>query len=92
MTSAEWNALDGMLGSCDQRLAVELLNQAPTAALTPEPPAEASGFDPFGPDRNCGDFDTQAEAQAFFEAAGGPGSDPHGLDGDGDGVACASLP
>ncbi|MFG6113688.1 thermonuclease family protein [Halobacillus sp. MO56] len=50
-------------------------------------------YDPNGPDRDCGDFDTQAEAQAFFEAAGGPGSDPHRLDGhDGDGVVCESLP
>ena len=47
-------------------------------------------FDPSGPDRDCGDFSTQAEAQAFFEAAG-PG-DPHRLDGDGDGIACESLP
>ena len=42
-----------------------------------------------GPDRNCSDFDSQAEAQEFYEDAG-PG-DPHGLDGDGDGVACESL-
>ena len=46
--------------------------------------------DPRGPDRDCGDFSTQAEAQAFFEAAG-PG-DPHRLDGDGDGVVCERLP
>jgi len=49
-------------------------------------------YDPFGDDRNCGDFDTQDEAQSFFEAAGGPESDPHRLDGDGNGVACESLP
>ncbi|PKR79213.1 hypothetical protein CEY16_05590 [Halalkalibacillus sediminis] len=50
-------------------------------------------YDPNGPDRNCGDFDTHAEAQAFYEAAGGPESDPHGLDGnDKDGLACESLP
>ena len=49
-------------------------------------------YDPDGPDRNCDDFDTQAEAQEFFEAAGGPGSDPHRLDADNDGVACESLP
>jgi len=49
-------------------------------------------YDPFGDDRNCGDFDTHDEAQAFFEAAGGPDSDPHRLDGDGNGVACESLP
>jgi endonuclease YncB( thermonuclease family) len=41
-------------------------------------------------DRDCSDFDTQPEAQRFFERAG-PG-DPHRLDGDGDGVACESLP
>lgn len=46
-------------------------------------------YDPNGPDRNCDDFDSQAEAQEFFEAAG-PG-DPHGLDADGDGIACESL-
>lgn len=49
-------------------------------------------YDPFGPDRNCSDFESQAKAQAFYEAAGGPESDPHRLDGDGDGVACESLP
>jgi endonuclease YncB( thermonuclease family) len=41
-------------------------------------------------DRDCSDFDTQPEAQRFFERAD-PG-DPHRLDGDGDGVACESLP
>jgi endonuclease YncB( thermonuclease family) len=41
-------------------------------------------------DRDCSDFGSQAEAQRFFERAG-PG-DPHRLDGDGDGVACESLP
>ncbi|WP_259060962.1 thermonuclease family protein [Salinibacter ruber] len=41
-------------------------------------------------DRDCGDFDTQPEAQRFFERHQ-PG-DPHGLDGNGDGQACESLP
>jgi len=41
-------------------------------------------------DRDCSDFDTQPEAQRFFEAHQ-PG-DPHGLDGNGDGEACESLP
>lgn len=39
-----------------------------------------------------GHFDTHAEAQAFFIAAGGPARDPHRLDGDHDGIACESLP
>lgn len=42
-------------------------------------------------DKDCSDFATHEEAQAFMEAAG-PG-DPHRLDGsDGDGLACESLP
>jgi len=41
-------------------------------------------------DRDCADFDSQAEAQNFLEASG-PG-DPHRLDGDDDGVACERLP
>lgn len=43
-------------------------------------------------DRDCGDFATQASAQTFFFANGGPASDPHLLDADGDGVACETLP
>lgn len=66
-----------------------------TQPETPDPFAEtplpnSSPFDPAGPDRDCGDFSTQAEAQAFYDAAG-PG-DPHRLDGEGDGTACESLP
>jgi len=64
--------------------------RAPTAASPPTPPALR--YDPFGPDRNCGDFRTQREAQAFYEAAGGPARDSHKLDRDNDGVACQSLP
>jgi len=40
-------------------------------------------------DMDCSDFETQPEAQAFFER-NQPG-DPHNLDGDGDGEACDSL-
>lgn len=43
-------------------------------------------------DRDCGDFATQAGAQAFFLANGGPRSDAHRLDDDGDGRACESNP
>ncbi len=43
-------------------------------------------------DRDCGDFATQADAQAFFIAAGGPSLDPHRLDADRDGIACESRP
>jgi Excalibur calcium-binding domain len=43
-------------------------------------------------DRDCSDFSTQASAQNYFLALGGPVSDPDRLDGDGDGVACESNP
>lgn len=39
-------------------------------------------------DHDCSDFDTQEDAQLFFEANGGPYDDPHDLDRDGDGMAC----
>lgn len=43
-------------------------------------------------DKDCGDFSTHAEAQSFFKANGGPGTDPHRLDGnDNDGLVCESL-
>jgi len=42
---------------------------------------------------NCGDFSTQAEAQACFDWCWSQvGYDVHYLDADGDGVACESLP
>lgn len=42
-------------------------------------------------DYDCSDFDSQSEAQEFFEGEGGPSSDYHNLDRDGDGKACESL-
>jgi Excalibur calcium-binding domain len=41
---------------------------------------------------NCEDFGTQAEAQQFFDKAGGLRADTNRLDGDKDGEACESLP
>ncbi|HET6989403.1 MAG TPA: thermonuclease family protein [Kribbella sp.] len=43
-------------------------------------------------DRDCGDFASQQAAQIFYLQAGGPSVDPHGLDSDGDGVACETNP
>jgi hypothetical protein len=44
---------------------------------------------PAGDDRNCDDFTTQPEAQRQLDR---DRDDPHGLDVDGDGVACEQLP
>ena len=45
----------------------------------------------FTADANCGDFETWIDANEFFLRAGGPETDPHDLDGDGDGIPCESL-
>jgi hypothetical protein len=41
---------------------------------------------------DCSDFRTRFEAQAAYLACGGPVNDVHGLDADGDGLACEWLP
>ncbi len=42
---------------------------------------------------NCGDFSTQEEAQEVFNTCESEENrDRHGLDRDGDGIACQSLP
>ena len=58
---------------------------------TGEPPViERTARLPIGvSDKDCRDFATQAEAQAFYETEDG---DPHRLDGDNDGIACERLP
>ena len=44
-------------------------------------------------DRDCSDFDTQAQAQRYFERmGGGPNNNVDRLDADGDGRACETLP
>lgn len=64
---------------------------APSAEDEPADATDSSPpHNPSEPDRDCGDFVSQAEAQAFFEAAGP--DDPHRLDSDGDLYVCESLP
>ena len=57
------------------------------------PPATQQQIQPAQPfnDKDCGDFQTHAQAQAFFESQGGPAQDPHKLDRNKDGVVCESL-
>lgn len=59
------------------------------------PHAQVSGYD-FSwwdgiSDVDCANFQTHAEAQAFFVWQGGPQRDPYFLDGDSDGIACEGL-
>jgi micrococcal nuclease len=59
-------------------------NPSPTPSQPSSPLSGASGGD-----LDCSDFATQQEAQAVLDA---DPSDPNGLDGEGDGVPCESLP
>lgn len=54
--------------------------------------AEGTAGAKFTDEYNCDDFDTQPEAQLFFENAGGIEGDINRLDGNKDGVACQALP
>jgi hypothetical protein len=46
-----------------------------------------------GGDKNCSDFATHAEAQAYFNSKGGsPSNNVDGLDRDHDGIACENNP
>ena len=58
----------------------------------PKPTGRRGGSVETTADKDCSDFATHDAAQQFFEQNGGPGSDPHRLDADGDGEACESLP
>jgi endonuclease YncB( thermonuclease family) len=64
-----------------------LLGMLATMLVTFSTPAGAAFFD-----RDCDDFASQAAAQNFFLANGGPQNDPHRLDSEGDGIACESNP
>ena len=95
VTEAEYAALSEMLATCAMPVLLQPTQGAappvPTATIPPTPSAGLR-YDPFGPDRNCADFDTYDEALAFFLAAGGPDDDLHSLDVNGDGDPCESLP
>lgn len=69
-------------------VACERLREAEERASGQETPTAAASS---GGDRDCADFATWEEAQAFYEQSGGPTADPHSLDPDEDGVACESL-
>ena len=67
----------------------------PTPTSTPSPTATqpAAVCNCSGDLYNCSDFSTQAAAQACFNYCVSLGrGDIHRLDGDGDGIACESLP
>lgn len=80
------------MGSMQRRVwtsAAALLTAVSLSLALSVPVLAQSGSDPYtGFDRDCSDFASQQEAQAFFESKGGPAEDPHRLDADNDGQAC----
>ncbi len=98
-THQEAQALQDMLNTCEHKTLLQTVpaNELPAPIPTPPAPAENPSpntelrHDPTGPDRDCADFHSWDEAQAFYIAAGGPQTDPHRLDADQDGIACSGL-
>ena len=95
-TLGEWATLLNMLATCDVEPQMGVVGPSvgpgPSGTAVPTTQPTRLLYDPFGPDRDCGDFPRWRDAQDFYAAAGGSLSDPHRLDGDRDGVACESLP
>ena len=95
VTEEEYVALSEMLAGCETTILLQPGQGTPPSPPTPTVPPSLPDdlrYDPFGPDRDCGDFDSYEEALAFFLAAGGPDDDRHRLDVNGDGQPCESLP
>ena len=61
-------------------------------ALSGEKEGEELNYDCSSDVYNCDDFTTQAEAQEVYDYCNPTAGDIHGLDNDGDGVVCESLP
>lgn len=75
--------------ACEVYFGVDTPAEAPADTGTTTggaPPVNTGGG---GDVFNCSDFGSQAEAQSVLNA---DPSDPNGLDGDNDGIACKSLP
>ncbi len=71
------------------------LDRAETRTAPIESTNGVCQYDCAGPDQDCSDFSTRAEAQSFFDCCGFTiENDPMNLDsvGSGDGRACESLP
>jgi hypothetical protein len=97
VTSDEMLALQSMLSACDGPPVREDLPPArvvlvaTTAVPTDTISSGASGGNP-GNSRDCGDFDSYAEAKQWFDTYFADYGDVARLDSNGDGEPCESLP
>ena len=100
VTSAELEALLLMVESCDTPPNVNGIpflppvTTAPPATTTSAATTTTTSAAPSNPgnSKNCGDFSTWLEAQAWFDTYFPYYGDVGRLDGNNDGVACESLP
>ena len=102
VTPEELDALQEMASTCSGDMGIsegpssDLINSSQPNREPSATPADSASerpqYDPDGPDRDCGDFETWQASQEFFVAAGGPERDRHRLDRDYNGIACESLP
>lgn len=101
VTTEELSALREMLDTCADSVQImatkpgepaDAGGEAAEPLPAPPTPPRPLSVEADGPDHDCGDFETWAQAQEVFAAAGGPDRDPHRLDRDGNGVPCESLP
>ena len=87
---------DGLENSLNHKLCVGQISLAKAQRRIVKWPSYVSSSGGGGggnTDKDCSDFATQAQAQAWFDSHGGsPSNDVAGLDGDRDGKACESLP
>jgi len=68
------------------------VDESDTTFTRDDNPTETRAYTEYGDvDKDCSDFATHREAQAYFIAKGGPSSDRDNLDRDGDGSACDTL-
>ena len=93
---AEIETLRSILAGCGPGDFAPPAPDAPAAvpAAGPAPDGPPAGDAPPNPGdtKNCGDFGTQAEAQAWHDTYSAHYGDVARLYADGDGTACASLP
>jgi hypothetical protein len=82
-------AVDGDLGrQFDDPLGSETVETPPEPSPVPDRSEPSGGSSGYTGDYDCADFSSQRAAQNVHEESNGA----HGLDGDGDGIACEHLP
>ena len=100
VTSAELSALTSMLNTCDSQPTVTWTPPAApattsttttTTTITPPPTTTTIPGNP-GNTKNCSDFSTYTDAKAWFDTYFPHYGDIAGLDNNGDGEPCESLP